>query len=231
MRLFNPLDNSSPLQALEGVVGAILQAPVSDREYIVEELGLEKYETSIRVAKDVSESDLFKIRHSVVVSELLKLMKGFYVLFDGCHCFQQLVQRSQANHPIPLEFSEMFSGGRGMISAERWLSLACKGSENLRGEDFFSSDLSIQELGSNLGQFPSLKIPVMVLYSDRDECVPGTVEKVKLFNRLIDALADQGQQGQQTREWSTIFEGASHSAEEVADLLVERVVGFINTLV
>ncbi|KAG0151503.1 hypothetical protein CROQUDRAFT_650911 [Cronartium quercuum f. sp. fusiforme G11] len=171
---------------LQGVVGTILQAPVSDREYIVETLGQEAHQRSLTIASE-------------------------------------LVSQGQPNHPIPSEFSEMFSGGRCSISASRWLSLASKLEDNPSGEDFFSSDLSVDQLKGHLRAFE--KIPTMVLHGSRDESMPSGLDKQALLGRLTEGLG-----GAEAKEWSKVFEGAGHQAEEVIDEICERIVNFIKAI-
>ncbi|EGG04538.1 Hypothetical protein MELLADRAFT_72355 [Melampsora larici-populina 98AG31] len=179
------LVNDQP-DVLKNVIGTILQAPVSDREYILDVLGEENYQRSIKIAKE-------------------------------------LIEAGKPNQPIPLEFCEMFSGGKSTISAHRWISLSSKLQDNPSGEDFFSSDLTIEDLSINLKAFNSIK--TMILFSGRDESVPKEVNKNELLERLVVSCG-----GKVTREWSVLFEGAGHLAEEVVDEISDRVIRFIQAI-
>lgn len=180
------LVNDEP-EVLENVVGTILQAPVSDREYILDVLGEENYQLSMKIAKE-------------------------------------LIESGKPNQPIPSEFCEMFSGGKSTISATRWMSLSSKLTENLSGEDFFSSDLTIKELEINLKAFEP--IHNMILFSGRDESIPNEVNKQELFERLVTACGN----GELCREWSVVLEDAGHSGEEVVGEMCDRIMGFIHAI-
>ena len=83
------------------------------------------------------------------------------------------------------------------ITASRFLSL-----QNLDGDDdFFSSDLSDEQLRERLGHIGTFYrepgedcLKVLVAFSGKDEYVPKHVDKHRLLTRLCDAM-NQGGEG------------------------------------
>lgn len=67
------------------------------------------------------------------------------------------------------------------ITAERYASLTVKGG----ADDYFSSDLTDEELAAGLG---GLTVPTMVVMSGDDEYIPDGVDKALLARRLHSAL-------------------------------------------
>lgn len=67
------------------------------------------------------------------------------------------------------------------VSVFRWLSLAQRGGQ----DDYFSSDLPDEELKQTFGK---LTKPVLVLFSERDQYVPQSVDKLKLIKRWESAV-------------------------------------------
>lgn len=181
-----------------GILGVILQAPVSDREYMVETLGENAYRASLKAAK-------------------------------------QLVKHGEGSTPIPSEFSDMFCGGRGAISASRWLSLASPLQDFPTGEDFFSSDLPDDLLAKNLSAVGRMKLPSMVILGGRDETMSSSVDKVSFLKRLVKAMSSPSSEGvcssdEICQEWSAILEGAGHQVEEAKEELCERIISFIRVI-
>jgi hypothetical protein len=115
------------------------------------------------------------------------------------------------------------------VSAKRWLSLA---SPNHNGDDdYFSSDLTDEQLMKTFGSLPSSS-PLCILLSGKDEYVPKHVDSEKLLRRWID-IVKRGK-GEVDENNSGIINGADHSLsgspENVVSDLVERVIRFSGNL-
>ncbi|KAF9895288.1 hypothetical protein FE257_000192 [Aspergillus nanangensis] len=197
--------------------GAIMQAPVSDREaiqWVLAEGFCGKspaeirtvYDTAVRMAKDA--------------------------LRDTDATFDTLLPISvTANICYPYNTP---------ISARRFLSLVSPDSPQSPGEDdMFSSDLSEEQLGRTFGRVRDmgmLKSRLLVLFSGADQSVPAWVDKERLLQRWKLAL-DHGKEG---GIWDEVHGGivpnASHAlsnddqAEPRRDL-VRRVLGYLEQYV
>lgn len=115
------------------------------------------------------------------------------------------------------------------VSASRWLALA---SPNHDGDDdYFSSDLTDEQLMRTFGSLPATS-PLCILFSDADEYVNKDIDKLALTKRWIE-IAKRGA-GKVDEENSVPLEGASHNlagnSDEVVQGLVRRVLGFLNGL-
>lgn len=106
------------------------------------------------------------------------------------------------------------------ITAYRWHSLISNGGD----DDFLSSDLDENELKEFFGK---LNKPTLIMPSEKDEMVPGSVDKAALLQRWKGA-APVGV----VSELSGINPGADHemSGEEMQQWFVERVMGFLGSL-
>ncbi|KAK9466749.1 hypothetical protein V1512DRAFT_263326 [Lipomyces arxii] len=124
--------------SLNKLDGAILQAPVSDRE-AMQQMFPDRYEMLLNYALD-------------------QALQG------------------KGDNVLPKEYSDHFFGTP--VSANRWLSLAQKNGD----DDFFSSDLSDQDLKSTFGV---VGIPLCVLISGCDEFMPTDLDKKALFDRWL----------------------------------------------
>lgn len=71
------------------------------------------------------------------------------------------------------------------ITAQRYLHLYDKGGL----DDYFSSDLTDNELKEKLGCFGTNSVSALVCFSSKDEYVPKSVDKVKLVQRMCSAMA------------------------------------------
>ncbi len=172
------------------VQGAILQAPVSDREVLIQELPEGVYETSVKLA-------------------------------------EEWVEQGRGEDVLPESATRGFFGGP--VSARRWLSLA---SPNKDGDDdYFSSDLEIDELRKTFGLFPK-ECPLLILYSGHDQHVPDFVDKAALVQKWMQVAKEGG--GVVDEQFGGIIERAHHSLEkdpdEVVSELIQRVQGFLRSL-
>jgi hypothetical protein len=106
------------------------------------------------------------------------------------------------------------------ITAYRWHSLISEGGD----DDFFSSDFSDQVLE---GTFGRLDRSTLIMPSEKDEMVPGSVEKEMLLRRWTSA-AKEGV----VSSFSGVNPGADHELSEVhmQEWFVERVVHFLGKL-
>jgi hypothetical protein len=115
------------------------------------------------------------------------------------------------------------------ISARRWLSLA---SPDHDGEDdYFSSDLSDDQLLQTFGALPATS-PLCILCSGSDEYVPKTIDQKASLKKWTEII--QRGKGTVDEEHSGIIEGATHdlgnNSEDVVNELVRRILGFLDTL-
>lgn len=173
---------TSPKGARCNVDGAILQAPVSDREamhMIIKDNPTiaPAYDELVTLArKDVSEND------------------GRDTILP-----HHLVQKIQ------------FFGSKTPVSSYRFLSLASPDSpENPLPDDLFSSDLTdcrLQQTFGTIGSADILRGSLMVLESGNDEGVPQWVSKEKLLERWQNAI----QPSHLWHPESGIVPGASHA--------------------
>ena len=98
------------------------------------------------------------------------------------------------------------------ITASRYLSLF-----DLNGEDdFFSSDLSDDELYDRLGHVGDVGretgLHLLAAYSKKDEYVPDSVNKDVLLKRLVSAM--NGSDGQKEVAVGIMLENANHNLSE-----------------
>lgn len=109
------------------------------------------------------------------------------------------------------------------ISADRWLSLVQKGGK----EDYFSSDLSDDELAEVFAGLRISKKPIMFLMSGKDECVPKHVDIPALAKRFVKVTSGEG-----SRVRAEIVQGAGHSVEgdEAGKDLIRYVLDFIKEI-
>eukprot|EP00053_Salpingoeca_punica_P026583 m.21036 g.21036 ORF g.21036 m.21036 type:complete len:165 (+) comp8862_c0_seq1:202-696(+) len=89
----------------------------------------------------------------------------------------KLVETGRGKDCLPFEMS-LFGAA---MSATRFLSLAVRGGQ----DDYFSSDLSDEELKTKLGP---LNVPTLVVFSEDDEAVPMWVDKQLLLKRMCAAM-------------------------------------------
>ncbi|KAG2417109.1 hypothetical protein HFD88_008327 [Aspergillus terreus] len=196
--------------------GAIMQAPVSDREAIqwVLKWGIGDrspeecrgaYDKMVAIAREAEDNP-----HA----------GGFDVM-------------------LPLELTSVIYPADTPISSRRFLSLASPESPRLpREDDLFSSDLSDQELEKTFGMIHSrglLRGRLMVLISGADQAMPDWVDKEKQLSRWEMATDRNGQVAIWDQEHSGIIPNASHALSdddqaEPRKYLVERVLAFLRTL-
>ncbi|KAF2670602.1 DUF1749-domain-containing protein [Microthyrium microscopicum] len=159
--------------------GAILQAPVSDRE----------------------------------ACEAGKTRTDFSSIIETS---RQYVKEGRGDDVIPMALgSSIF--GRTPVSAYRWLSLLSPDHDG--DDDFFSSDLSDEQLRATFGRFPR-RTPLLVLCSGSDQHVPKFVDVPKLVGRWTACVKSGG--GVVDEENSGLVEGATHNLDGDDKVVVER---------
>ena len=139
---------------------------------------------------------------------------------------QQMVKDGKEEDILPSGVTAGFF--EAPVTARRWLSLA---SPNHDGDDdYFSSDLSDEQLRSSFGKFGAT--PVCILFSGSDEWIPSFVDKEALVKRWEEFVRQGG--GVVDEKHSGVVAGASHNLSndtaEVVDRLVQRIAGFIGRL-
>lgn len=140
---------------------------------------------------------------------------------SACDVAEQWCGAGKAEHVLPLDVTAPVFG-QCPVTARRWVSLACRGGE----DDYFSSDLEDQTLRNTFGK---VKVPMLVLYGEKDEFVPEGVDKRGLVSRWMRVVEESG--GVVDAQSKELLGGASHNLngddEEVVQELVKRVKGFL----
>ncbi len=195
--------------------GAIMQAPVSDREAILWVL------TEGIGGKSPSEVRAIYERLEAMAVEAGRHEKSSDTLLP-------LWMTSQIGYPPNVP-----------ISCRRFLSLNSPESPQLpREDDLFSSDLGAEQLGKTFGMIKQqglLKHKLMVLFSGADQSVPDWVEKKKLLLGWMNATDHNGEDQIWDQDHSAVIPGASHALSNDDQAgprkdLVKRVLGYLQTL-
>jgi hypothetical protein len=199
--------------------GAIMQAPVSDREAILWVL------TEGIGGKTPSEVREFYEKVEKIAKDADRQNKETQSPFDT---ILPISLTSQTGYP-----------GNTPLSARRFLSLVSPESpQSPREDDLFSSDIGEEQLAKTFGMIKQqglLKDKLVVLYSGADQSVPDWVDKEKLLSKWRDAADHNGKFQVWDQEHSGIIPGASHAlsnddqAEPRKDL-VRRVLGYLQRL-
>ncbi|EEA27165.1 hypothetical protein TMatcc_004556 [Talaromyces marneffei ATCC 18224] len=170
--------------------GAIMQAPVSDREAIL----------------DGITDEYGKFRDAEVEGAYLQLVEmAKTCTYSSGNAYDVI---------LPLSMTARIGYPLVPLTARRFLSLASPdGPENPGEDDVFSSDLSDKRLQETFGMIATrdlLKTKLLVVYSGSDEYVPKKVDKVKLLERW-KAASNKSFQKVWDDENSGIVPGASHN--------------------
>ncbi|CAG8954569.1 hypothetical protein HYFRA_00004486 [Hymenoscyphus fraxineus] len=168
------------------------------------------------------------IQAAVSDREAISMSADADTVRTSCETAQAMVDSGKGDEILPsIHTSHIFPGCP--VSAKRWLSLASPNHDG--ADDYFSSDLTDEQLMKSFGSLPAL-IPLCILLSGNDQYVPKEIQPVELLARWIE-ISKKGK-GQVNVESSGILEGASHNLrgnpEEVVDGLVKRVLGFLEAL-
>ncbi|KAJ5390652.1 Fusarinine C esterase sidJ [Penicillium cataractarum] len=207
----NPLPKTDFDMGLHYIVrpeidGAIMQAPVSDREAILATMESAPNPNEARGAYD----------------QLVDAAKTRPWTADGTDSILPMNMVGMTGLP-----------GDAPLSARRFLSLASPDSPaNPSEDDLFSSDLSDKRLEETFGAIGSrgiLQTKLCVLYSGSDEYCPSWVDKEKLMGRWKQATEAGG--AKWDAETSGLVSGASHNVQDQGQTdLIDRVVRYLESL-
>ncbi|KAJ5542997.1 hypothetical protein N7535_005421 [Penicillium sp. DV-2018c] len=207
-------DRDSPPIPRVPVDGAIMQAPVSDREGI------------LWVVVCGTERDSPAQMRAIYNKAVADARRATYEDEGSVDTVVPLSVTSRIGYPPSAP-----------VSSRRFLSLVSPDSpENPSEDDLFSSDLSDEQFRRTFGMIRErglLKQKMLVLYSGRDQSVPPWVNKEALLKRWQTAADRGGRQVWDTR--SMVIPGASHALSdndqaEPRRILVERVTAYLNDI-
>jgi hypothetical protein len=160
--------------------------------------------------------------------ESIVLAMDSKVYEESCKVAQEMLDAGDGEEIMPKKVTKGFFSP-APVSAKRWLSLA---SPNHDGDDdYFSSDLSDDQLMKSFGALPA-RSPLCVLFSGSDEHMPKTLDMAALIQKWA-RFVKKGN-GKVDEENSGVVKGASHNLagnlEDVVQDLLSRVLGFLNGL-
>ncbi|RFU25912.1 hypothetical protein B7463_g10421, partial [Scytalidium lignicola] len=193
--------------------GAIMQAPVSDREAIHLVL---KEGWAGKSPREVQG----------VYHQLVAMAKDSAIRHKSIDTLLPLDMTSQIGYPRNIP-----------VSCRRFLSLISPESPQAPQEDdLFSSDLSDEQLLTTFGMVKTqglLKGKLVVLVSGADQSVPDWVDKENLLRRWKDAADHKGKAQIWDNEYSAVIPGASHALSnddqaEPRRNLIKRVLGYLH---
>lgn len=185
--------------------GAILQAPVSDREAIWDAIESAAEPNELRDAYE----------------QLVSLAQRYPYTGDNLDSL------------LPLDMTAKLGLPGDPVSSRRFLSLASPDSPgNPSEDDLFSSDLSDKRLQETFGMIATrgvMKSKILVLYSGNDEFCPKSVDKERLLQRWKTATEAGG--ASWDSENSGVVPGASHNvADDGQKDLMDRVLHYLHSL-
>ena len=192
--------------------GAIMQAPVSDREGIL-------WVVKCGTARDSPET--MRELYNKAVKDA---RENTYEDNDSVDTIVPLSVTGRIGYPATAP-----------VSSRRFLSLVSPDSpEKPEEDDLFSSDLSDAQLQKTFGQVAVrglLAQKLLVLYSGRDQSVPPWVNKEALLNRWKSAINAHGREYWDHR--SMVIPNASHALSDTDQaeprrILVERVTSYLD---
>jgi pimeloyl-ACP methyl ester carboxylesterase len=193
--------------------GAIMQAPVSDREAIFWVLKWGIGDTTPEKAR-------------AVYDEMESLAR------------EAVARDSKHDTMLPLELTSMIYPANTPISCRRFLSLVSPESpQSPQEDDLFSSDLSDAHFGKTFGMIHErglLNHKLMVLISGKDQSIPDWVDKDKMLARWKNATDHNGKYQIWDDKHTGVIPNASHALSnddqaEPRKFLVERVLGYLKT--
>lgn len=196
------------------VDGAIMQAPVSDREGI------------LWVVKCGTERDSPAAMRELYNRAVEDARRNTYEEALGVDTLVPLSVTGRIGYPTTAP-----------VSSRRFLSLVSPDSPETPAEDdLFSSDLSDARLRQTFGQVGArglLRQRLLVLYSGRDQSVPPWVNKEALLRRWQTAINAGGREFWDER--SLVIPNASHALSDTDQaeprrILVERVTAYLEEI-
>lgn len=214
-----PCNNSLPAGMLRPKIdGAIMQAPVSDREAI------------LWVAESGTERDSPRTMNQVYQNAVAEAKRKMYEDQDSGNGSPGIKRDTIV--PLPVTARIGYPATTPM-SSRRFLTLVSPESPQDPSEnDIFSSDLGDEQLRKTFGAVCARSLLVsngklMVLYSGRDQSVPPWVNKDALLRRWRLVLGEPV-----WHSGSMIIPGASHALSdddqaESRQILVKRVMGYL----
>lgn len=200
------------------VDGAIIQAPVSDREAILWEL------------KTGTDRDSPAAMQEVCQRAVLEAQRSTYEDQDSDYGCPPIKRDTLVPETVTARIGYPAATA---VSSRRFLSLVSPNSpQNPDEDDMFSSDLGDEALKRTFGAVRDRRLlksnaPLMVLYSGRDQSVPPYVDKEVLLRRWRTALG-----GDLWHTGSMIIPGASHALSdddqaEPRQILVRKVLAYL----
>lgn len=192
------------------VDGAILQAPVSDREMFLKEMK--------NGTPDFTASQIVMCH-----DQLVSFAKN-----------QPYTHKDNVESILPLSMTAKMGLPPDVpICARRFLSLASPDSPAKPSQDdLFSSDLTDERLQETFGAIALRKLlhnQLLVLYSGNDEYSPSWVNKEKLLQRWKNVVRDKWYE-----PGSGVVEGASHNVKGVGEApqrdLINRVTHYLGSI-
>ncbi|KAK7697245.1 hypothetical protein SLS64_013730 [Diaporthe eres] len=193
--------------------GAVMQAPVSDREAIH-----------------------WVLQHGIGDRSPESCREAYYAMEEIAK--EAARKRELDGAMLPLALTDRIYPPNTPISCRRFLSLVSPDSPASPGEDdLFSSDLGEEQLGKTFGAVHKgglLRHKLMVLHSGADQSVPDHVDKEKLLGKWGDIADRNGECQIWDREHSGVIPNASHALSnddqaEPRQWLCRRVLSYLNT--
>lgn len=195
--------------------GAIMQAPVSDREAIQ------------------------WVLHHGIGGKSRSEVRAVYEKLETM-AKEAALDNTSSDTMLPISMtSQIGYSSNTPLSCRRFLSLTSPESpESPSEDDLFSSDLADEQLGKTFGMIKPLgllKHKLMVLISGADQSVPDWINKEDLLSRWKNATNQNQFVGIWDGEHSGLIPGASHALSnddqaEPRKLLAERVLGYLRTI-
>lgn len=194
--------------------GAVMQAPISDREAIQSVLrdGLGK--------RPASECQAAFRQIQEIAKDAAKRDQSIDII-------------------LPMSLTCQIGYGNTPISCRRFMSLASpKSPQQPDEDDLFSSDLSDEQLGKTFGMIKErglLRDRLVIFYSGADQAVPDWVDKKKLLGRWKEAADHGGKERVWDDEFTAIIPGASHALSnddqaEPRRILCEKLMGYVKRI-
>lgn len=147
------------------------------------------------------------------------------VLSEACKVAKAMVNSGDGDEILPTK-ARHGCFAPAPVSASRWLSLTSPDHDG--DDDYFSSDLSDEQLLKSFGALPS-NGSLCMLFSGSDEFVAKGIDQEALLRRWI-GIIKRGK-GKVDEQHSGVIERATHdlanNPDEVIGELVRRVLGFL----
>ncbi|EOA90325.1 hypothetical protein ACJQWK_07633 [Exserohilum turcicum] len=150
-----------------------------------------------------------------------------HALQDAIARAKQLIDAGREKDILEPDGNAVLKEMGGPVNAYRAYSLLAKGGD----DDYFSSDLSDEQLATTFGRIPR-STPVCFLLGSEDPYVPASIDRAALIQRWTRILREKGCVVDD--EDGGVIPGAHHNLdddpEHVVQDLVRRVCGFVTGL-